>query len=73
MIGIYQFCCVITLNGMLNLPAELAATFGLVCHTIAIVYVLIAGFIVLTIEGLKFSELSHADEQAFSEKDTDIS
>lgn len=59
MIGVYQFCCVLTLNGMLGVPAAQAAAFGLVCHTIALFYVYIIGFIVLTIEGIKFSEFSN--------------
>lgn len=58
MIGVYEFCCVITLNGILGYSEEIAATFGLVSHSIGYIYSLLAGFIVLTVEGLSFSDLS---------------
>lgn len=73
MIGIYQFCCVITLNGMLNFSPEKAATFGIVNHTIAMLYVIIAGFAILSIEGLKFSELSNTGTKVMGEQPPDIS
>lgn len=71
MIGIYQFCCVITLNGMLQISPERAATFGLVNHTVAMIYVLSAGFIILSLEGLSFNELSHTNTQTITEQNTD--
>lgn len=58
MIGVYQFCCVITLNGILGLPVAESAAFGLVCHTVALLYVYIIGFTILAVEGIKFSEFS---------------
>lgn len=73
MIGIYQFCCVITLNGMLGFSPEQSATFGLVNHTIAMLYVVIAGFIILSLEGLKFSELSHTDASSITTGNSDNS
>jgi uncharacterized protein (TIRG00374 family) len=74
MIGIYQFCCVVTLNGMLGLSPEKSATFGLVCHTIALLYVMIAGFLILAAEGLSFKELSSQRiRQSASKNDSDIS
>lgn len=63
MIGIYQFCCVITLNGIFGLSNEIAATFGLVCHFISYVYVLILGFIMLTHEGMRVEEVSAAENK----------
>jgi hypothetical protein len=63
MIGVYEFCCVLVLNGMLKLSPEVAATFGLVSHSFGYFYVLIAGFIVITIENLKFSELQKGETE----------
>ncbi len=63
MIGIYQFCCVITLNGIFGLSNEIAATFGLVCHFIGYSYVLIVGFAMLTHEGMRVEEVSAAENQ----------
>lgn len=66
MIGIYEFCCVLALNGMLNVSPELAATFGLISHTVGYVYVLIAGFAILTIEGLRFSDFQKSEAESFN-------
>jgi uncharacterized protein (TIRG00374 family) len=63
MIGIYQFCCVLALNGIFGLSNELAATFGLVCHFIAYSYVLILGFAMLTHEGMRVNDISAAENQ----------
>jgi len=67
MIGVYQFCCVLALNGILGVSASEAAAFGMVCHTFALSYVYIIGFIVLTIEGIKFSEFSNIPMQPETE------
>lgn len=64
MIGIYQFCCVITLNGIFGLSNELAATFGLVCHFISYAYVLILGFAMLTHEGMRVEDGNTAKNQS---------
>ena len=56
-IGIYEFCCVLVLHNLLGYTNEIAAIFGLTSHFFAYVYLLIAGFIILTIENLKFSDL----------------
>lgn len=66
MIGVYEFCCVLVLNGMLGKSPELAAAFGLVSHSFGYFYVLIAGFAILTIENLKFAELQKSENE-FSE------
>lgn len=66
MIGVYEFCCVLVINGMLNLSPELAATFGLISHSVGYLYVLGAGFIVLAIEGLKFSDLRQKESEEFA-------
>jgi uncharacterized protein (TIRG00374 family) len=63
MIGIYEFCCVLALNGILGQSEEVAGLFGLFSHTIGYLYVLIAGFIVLTVEGLSLSDLSRHQEE----------
>jgi len=63
MIGIYQFCCVITLNGIFGLSNEIAATFGLVSHFISYTYVLILGFAMLTHEGMRIEDVSAAENQ----------
>jgi len=63
MIGIYQFCCVLTLNGIFGLSHEIAATFGLVCHFIAYFYVIAVGFAMLTHEGMRVEEVSAAENQ----------
>ena len=63
MIGIYQFCCVITLNGIFGLSNDIAATFGLVCHFISYMYVLVLGFAMLTHEGMRVEEVSAAENQ----------
>lgn len=57
MIGIYEFCCVLVLHGMLGQTEEVAAMFGVVSHTISYLYVLLAGFVVLSLEGLSFADL----------------
>ena len=57
MIGIYEYCCVIAFHGILGQTEEIGALFGLVSHTIGYFYVLIVGFIILTIEGLSLSDL----------------
>ena len=62
MIGVYQFCCVIALTNILGFPKELSVTYGLISQVIAYVYVLIVGMIVLTIEGIKFSEFSSSNK-----------
>lgn len=58
MIGIYEFCCVLTLNGILGQTEEIAATFGLVSHTVGYFYVLVAGFTILSVEGLTLSDFN---------------
>lgn len=63
MIGVYQFCCVITLHDIFGLSNDLAGTFGLVCHFIAYSYVILLGFAILTHEGLRVSELSAAEKE----------
>ncbi len=63
MIGVYEFCCVLVLNGMLKFSPEVAATFGLVSHSFGYFYILIAGFAVITIENLKFSELQKGETE----------
>jgi len=61
MIGIYEYCCVLALHGILGQPKDVAALFGLVSHSIGYFYVLIAGFIILAIEGLSLSELQKGE------------
>jgi len=73
MIGIYQFCCVLTLNGIFGLSNELAATFGLVCHFISYIYVLILGFAMLTHEGMRVAEVNAAENQDSANQPTVIS
>ncbi|PKL46015.1 MAG: hypothetical protein CVV42_17890 [Candidatus Riflebacteria bacterium HGW-Riflebacteria-2] len=73
MIGIYQFCCVITLNGIFGLSHEIAATFGLVCHFIAYSYVLVLGFAMLTHEGMRVEEVSTAENQDKENQESVIS
>ena len=73
MIGIYQFCCVITLNGIFGLSNELAATFGLVGHFIAYSYVLVLGFALLTHEGMRVEEVSTAKDPEITNQPTAIS
>ena len=68
MIGIYEFCCVVVLTNILHQPKELSAVFGMISHSLAYIYILIAGFSILTIEGIKFSDfqkkaLEHEQEE----------
>ncbi|NCB46818.1 flippase-like domain-containing protein [bacterium] len=57
MIGVYEWCCVLAIHKILGYSHELAATFGLVSHTVGYVWVAIAGFIILTTENLSLAEL----------------
>ena len=66
MIGVYEFCCVLVLNGMLGHSPEHAATFGLVSHSVGYFYILVAGLTVLTIENLKFAELEKGESEVFA-------
>lgn len=66
MIGVYEFCCVLCLNGMLGVSTEMAATFGLISHSVGFIYVIIAGFAILTIEGLRFSEFQKREVESFT-------
>ncbi len=73
MIGVYEFCCVLVLNGMLKHSPEQAATFGLISHSIGYFYVLTAGLIILTIENLKFAELEKGENEVFAAPESPIS
>ncbi|MDD3146487.1 MAG: lysylphosphatidylglycerol synthase transmembrane domain-containing protein [Candidatus Riflebacteria bacterium] len=73
MIGVYEFCCVLVLNGMLKHSPEHAATFGLVSHSFGYFYVLAVGFTVLTIENLKFAELEKGEKEVFDAQESPIS
>lgn len=64
MIGIYEYCCVIALHGILGQSEEAAALFGLVTHSIGYFYVLIVGFVILAIEGLSLSDLQKGQDEA---------
>lgn len=57
MIGIYEYCSVIALHGILGQTEEIGALFGLVTHSLGYFYILIAGFVILTIEGLSMTDL----------------
>ncbi len=72
MIGVYEFCCVLVLNGMLKHSPEHAATFGLVSHSIGYFYVLAVGLTILTIENLKFSELEKGENEVFAAEESPI-
>jgi hypothetical protein len=60
MIGIYQFCCVLVLHGILGQTEEVAGLYGIISHSISYLYVLAIGFIVLTHENLKLADLNKA-------------
>lgn len=64
MIGIYQFCCVLALHSILGKPHDVAATFGVVSHSLNYSFVLICGFVIMSIENLKFSEFDNNAEAA---------
>lgn len=64
MIGIYQFCCVLALHSILGRPYDIAATFGVVSHSLNYFFVLFCGFVIMSVENLKFSEFERNSETA---------
>lgn len=62
MIGVYEWCCLLALHKILGYPAEIAATFGLVTHAIAYLWVGLQGVSILTLENLSLKELKNNKE-----------
>ncbi len=67
MIGIYQFCAVLVLNGILGESKEVAGLYGIISHSIGYLYVLVVGFAILAYEGLSLSDLSRGKSAAKTE------
>ena len=67
MIGIYQYCCVLTLSDLLNVNRELAATFGLAAHLQSYLYVLAVGLGILAYEKMSYDEFAKTSEEQVAE------
>ena len=66
MIGIYEYCCILALVGVLGMNREVAITTGLFLHVFSYLFVLVAGVGFLFYENLSLKELESEAETAAS-------
>ncbi len=57
MIGIYEYCCVLALTGVIGLPRETSVTVGIFIHFMGFFFIVVVGGILLMVENLSIKDL----------------
>ncbi len=59
-IGTFQFGCVVALSGVYTYSREFALAYSVVAHAVQFVFIVVTGFIILHIEGIRFKQLERS-------------